>query len=118
MRKYFLLLILFIILLTTCTEKEPTTPEEIPQEVLAEATIGPEGGTLETKDFILTLASVAFSSVSDMKLYNETDNKPNNESTVLELYRNDELPVNFQKPLRMAIKYKGSLSKSVLLILL
>lgn len=61
--------------LFSCNEDEPTSPEgETPEgEVLADASIGSEGGTLTTEDFILTVPSGSFSSNANLNLYEEPD---------------------------------------------
>ena len=64
----FFLLALFL-LFVSCSDKEPTAPEEsTPAEVLAEKTIGPEGGTLETEDFKLNIPTGAFSTSAKFEI--------------------------------------------------
>ncbi len=113
MKKSLSLFIVMFIIFNGCTKEEPTAPEEeISTEVLAEATVGPEGGILETEQFKLTIPSGALLESSNIKLYMENKNKPFEGNEATELFRIDGLPINNQKPIRMAIKYSGSLSNS------
>ena len=101
----FILIILLIFL--TCKEKEPTAPEdETPKsEILAEATIGIEGGTIETEDFKLTIPNGAFSNTSTIKIMRRKKiiflqiQLPNS------LEVENGLPENYILPLQLKIKY-------------
>ncbi len=60
------------ILFLSCKDSKPTAPAETtPTEILAEKTIGPDGGTLETEDFKLSVPNGAFSTSAQLKLFAE-----------------------------------------------
>jgi len=104
----FLLIAIFIF--NTCKENEPTAPEEkTPQEILAETTIGPEGGTLETEDFKLTVPSGAFSQTAELSLYLEEKDSVN-ENSVTPLYVIEGIPENYSEPMQLSLRYAGSAS--------
>jgi hypothetical protein len=103
-------LLIAILFFNTCKENEPTAPEEeTPQEVLAEALIGPEGGTLETEDFKLTVPSGAFNQTGELSLYIEEKDSVNNNS-VTPFYVIEGMPENYSAPLQLSLRYAGSTS--------
>ena len=79
------------------------------QELLAEAPIGPEGGTLETEDFKLTVPSGAFSQTAELSLYIEEKDSVNNNS-VTPFYVIEGMPENYSEPLQLSLRYAGSAS--------
>ena len=104
---FFFLLFLFV---ASCKDKAPTAPEESTSaEVLAEKTIGPEGGTLETENFKLTVPNGAFTANTQLRLYAESDTVPFGEFGISKLFRVKGIAANFQQPLQIAIKYSGNL---------
>lgn len=104
-------LVILFLTFTTCTEKAPTSPiEEAPQEVLAEATIGPNGGILETDDFKLVVPDGAFLSNTNLKLYVEPEEDPFGEFSVSKIFYVKGIPSSFQNSIEVKIKYSGSLN--------
>ena len=73
-----------------------------------EATIGSEGGELETTDFNLTIPSGAFNSPVNLKLYKETENNFS-ETSVSNTFKIEGLPLSFSSPIQIRIKYSGTL---------
>jgi len=105
---YILLLVIFLV---GCKNNEPTAPEEaIPSEAVAEATVGPEGGTLETNEFKLTIPGGAFETVAELKLYAESGENPFGEFSVSPSYRVAGIPNGINTVLQVSLKYSGTLS--------
>ena len=111
MKKLILYLFVLSLLLTFCSKDNPTSPEEeIPGELLATTTIGPEGGSLQTEGFKLTVPEGAFTGAADLKLYSEPAAEHLIEIAVSELFSVEGIPEDFQKPLNISLKYSGELS--------
>ena len=103
---------MIILLFLTCKEDEPTAPEEevSSEEVIAETTIGPEGGSLETEDFKLTIPAGAFAEMSNLQLLLEDEVDPFGEFSAAPLYQVNGLPTASQLQLQIQLKYTGTLS--------
>ena len=109
-------LVIICLLILSCKEDEPTAPEEETpneNEILVEATVGPEGGALETEDFKLSIPSGAFDQNEDLKLFiYENDSTPENLSSAE--YMIEGIPKYFNESLDLAIKYNGELNGLIL----
>jgi hypothetical protein len=105
----FLLILIFIFV--TCNEDKPTAPEEEVQnqDVLAEASIGPEGGLLETEDFKLNIPSGAFEQVINLKL-SKDDSVSITFTSVTPGFIIEGIPENFNHPLGIKIRYDGNIT--------
>lgn len=112
MKKARMLMFCILVLAFGCKENEPTSPEEgTPTEkAIAEATIGSNGGLLETDDFKLIIPPNAFLTSSDLKLYVEPEKDSFTEFSVSKFFRIDGIPNNLQTPLKISLKYSGTLS--------
>lgn len=116
MKKINSFLIMIIIFTISCKEKEPTAPTaDPPTEVLAEATIGPNGGELKTEDFSLSVPAGTFQSEITLSLSISDEDSPFGESTVSSIYRVMGIPEEFNNTIRIAVKYSGALSDSTYL---
>lgn len=109
-------LFLFLGLLSALTcgcKKEKTEPKDegISFEFEASETIGPEGGTVETDGFSLTVPAGAFDSETELVLLSATDKQTFGDNLVSGMFKIEGIPVEYGKPLRVKIKYEGSLSE-------
>lgn len=74
-------------------------------------TIGSEGGSIEIEDFILTIPSGAFNNNTEIILSSAVDNKIFGEILVSRLFKIDGIPSNYNKSLRVKIKYEKALNE-------
>lgn len=104
-------ILISILLFSTCKENEPTAPEdETPNsEVLAEDTIGGEGGILHTEDFELSIPPGAFISSNKIVIEEEV-NSAYSAGNVAPTYKIEGKPNSFTKSIRIALKHSGNLS--------
>jgi hypothetical protein len=112
MKKFIPFFLVLFLIINSCKDNEPTAPEETTptEQALAEKTIGPEGGTLETEDFKLIVPADAFSNSALLKLYANPESDPFGEFSVSKLFRIAGILTNFQQPLQVSIKYSGNLN--------
>ena len=112
-RVNFYIIVIALLIIMSCKEKETTAPkEEKPQDVVIETSIGPQGGKLEKEGFELNIPSGAFIEIADLKLYEEPDSNEFDDNQVSSIFRIDGIPLYFQKPLRLAVKYKRAISNN------
>ena len=96
MKTFILMLIVgLLFLILTCSSDQPSAPSEQQSDILAEATIGEEGGTIATDDFILTVPEGAFATTTDLKLYLDQGEKPYEEGAVSGQFHLEGLPACF-----------------------
>ncbi|MEJ2617891.1 MAG: T9SS type A sorting domain-containing protein, partial [Ignavibacteriaceae bacterium] len=86
----------------TCS-KDTTVNLKVPS-ILQSATIGPEGGKLETEGFSLTIPQGAFSEDFTLKLAIATDSISVEEDKFSKLFRIDGLPLLYNGNLKLKIK--------------
>jgi hypothetical protein len=79
-------------------------------KLLASATIGSDGGTVETEELVLTVPAGAFTSDTELKVYKSSDENPFSKDAVSSILRVDGLPDAWSQTLQIKIKYKGNLS--------
>jgi hypothetical protein len=98
------------VLIVSCKD-EPTAPEETTstEQALAEKTIGPEGGTLETETFKLKVPAGSFSQSTQLKLFANKKTSTNSNS-VTDAFRLEGVPQNYSQPVEVSIKYSGTLN--------
>ena len=91
-------------MLSGCAERERLGPEEPPPtEPVAQETIGPAGGVLQTDAFRLTVPTGAFDAANTLKLFVEQNTSPLAEYAVSDLYCIDGLPLETADSLRIAV---------------
>ena len=82
-----------------------------PTEILqATETVGNQGGTIGTDDFILTIPAGAFDSDYELQLYVDYGGYDFGESGVSPVFRVDDLPAEWELPLEVSIAYNGTLA--------
>ena len=106
-------LLAFALVLAVSCNKDKLEPTESNTnfEVEASVTIGPEGGSVETESFILTIPAGAFDSETDLVLSSAVDKETFGECLVSKMYKIDGIPVEYNKSLKVKIKYEGTLSE-------
>jgi hypothetical protein len=110
MKKIISFLFLLLLTIVSCKD-DPTAPEETTptEQVLAEKTIGPEGGTLETEKFKLKVPAGSFSQSTQLKLFADKKTSTNSNS-VTDAFRLEGVPEKYNQPLEISIKYSGTLT--------
>ena len=106
MKKLLLLLFLPLFLISCPKEDDPG---ENPGTILAEAEIGPPGGSLEAEGITLTVPEGAFKETHTVRLYSEevfTDDFGGN--TITPVYRVTGMPSGTAAPMTVRIRYDGT----------
>lgn len=102
----------FLLSFAGCSKKS-TSPDEQPADdysLLATETIGPDGGSLETSEFFLTVPPGAFGSSVELKLYGSSQDRPYGDFGVSKTFQLEGLPESYYDSLRVAVKYQDTLS--------
>ncbi len=108
-RKFFVFACLvFLLLLSNCSEDAPTKPEEKKDDASATQTIDASGGTIETEDFKLEVPPGAFGNGVELKLF-EVNNNTADANSVTKAYQLKGLPDEITKPIKLGVKYSGTL---------
>ena len=111
MKKFVIVLLGLLVLVVGCSKKKSTKSEPEPDYTLqATQTIGPEGDTLVISDFSLIVPPGAFASNTTLKLYASTKDKPFGERGATRTFKLEGLPDEYSQPMRLCIKYQGTLS--------
>ncbi|MBD3396754.1 MAG: hypothetical protein GF418_14115, partial [Chitinivibrionales bacterium] len=103
----FTLLALFV----GCSDEKTTQPEGGGPQPDATATIGPEGGSLETDGFTLTVPENAFTGDATLSVTMLPDQDPFEEQGISPTFRIDGLPYECHESLELSIEYEGSLAE-------
>ncbi len=109
-------LILFTIFLVVVSCNPPTNnpedePVNDPNAALAESDIGSSGGIIETEGITLTVPPGAFSSAVTISIFSgEASDNVFGDNAVTSPFRIEGLPEDFTKPVRVVLKYSGSLA--------
>jgi len=106
-------LLAFVLVLAVGCNKDKIEPTDTNTdfEVEASETIGPEGGSIETEGFVLTIPAGAFGSETELVLSSAVDKQTFGEYLVSRMFKIDGIPVEFSKPLKVKIRYEGTLSE-------
>jgi len=103
-----------LILVLGCSKKDeevkPVIDDKDPPPVTSiTKTIGNTGGAIELDSFAIFIPSGAFSEDVSLELSVVKDPVPYPQPAVTSLYKLKGLPVQFDKPIRLSLKYKGTL---------
>ncbi len=105
MSRFRFALLFLGVFIAGCVERERLTPTEPPADVpLAQETIGPAGGVLQTEAFRLTVPAGALETTHTLTLSIEQNESPLAPYGVSDLYRIDGLPLDIAGRLRIAIR--------------
>jgi len=118
MKTYFSILVIIIIsflLFQNCSKDSPTEPVEKPPEVSASSTIGNGGGTLKTDNIEITIPAGAFNSTENLKIFKSAEENSFGTNLSSDLFVLDGLPQEILQPIKVKIKYSGTLSDSLFL---
>lgn len=112
-KKFLPYLILLFLFINSCKDAEPTAPQDTPtDQPLAEKTIGPGGGILETEDFKLEISAGTLTEETELKLYPDKDENPYPDNNLTKRYLIEGFPSDYKNPIIVKIKYSGNLGKS------
>ena len=116
MRKLNSFLIVIILFTMSCKEKEPTAPtEDQPTEVLAEVTIGPSGGELQTDDFVIRVPQGAFDSENQLSLTIDSEVTPPSTNLLKHVYALEGIPTIYYKTIKVIIKLDSATEDTIAL---
>ncbi len=110
--KTYLIIFLSFFLFNKCSKDNPTGPSEKPPQVLATGNIGSNGGTIKTQNIEITIPAGAFNSTEDLKILKSTEENSFNNNLASDLFILDGLPQEIAEPIKIKIKYKGTMSDS------
>ncbi|MBK7106097.1 MAG: hypothetical protein IPH62_12515 [Ignavibacteriae bacterium] len=108
----FSVLLLLSLIIYSCAEDSPTKPEEKEVPVLGSKNIGNEGGTISIDNFELNVPTGAFKNNSEIKISKSVDDNLFSTNNVSDFFVIDGIPAEFDKPIKIKIKYNGSLKDS------
>jgi hypothetical protein len=111
--KIFYIILLFAIcfLYTGCKKDQSNGPAEDENfSVEANETIGTEGGTLKTDDFIMTIPAGAFNENNNLTLYAAVDNETFGDNSASRMFKVEGIPYDYNEEIEIGIKYEGTLS--------
>ena len=108
MKMLTLVLIAAVVVPCGCSDDSSTSPpaEETP---LAAATIGPSGGTLQIRDFVLTVPPGAFTSSNKITLWESQEDHGFGANAASRCFRLDGLPDAYSDTLTVSVGYRGAL---------
>lgn len=100
-----------IVAVLGCSKDSPTGPQDDDSYVLEKTqTVGGAGGVIEVDDFSLIIPAGTFAGDYTVKLYASSEAQPFDQNQVTRSFRLEGLPAEYSQPLRVSIKYEGSLS--------
>ena len=108
---------IFAILLASCSSDSPTTPTDQPAP-LAQITLGPTGGTLETEDFQLHILPDQLPASTTLSLYLEPESSPQPTAEASPVYRLTGLPHGLSESLPIRIRHNSATPTAPLHIML
>jgi hypothetical protein len=111
MRRLSVYLMVLVLFIAAGCRKDKTEPE-IVINFIPETTenIGSDGGEIEIDNFVLTIPEDAFSTDNEIQLLSAEDGYSFGENIVSKMYKIEGLPFDYKKPLKIKIKYTGTLS--------
>lgn len=108
MRYKIIVIVFSVFICGSCSIEDIFNPEEKDGELIASEVILPEGGKLETDDFKLIIPYGTFEQSTELKLFIDENDSPNNNS-VSPTYLLEGIPDYFNDSLEISIKYHGAL---------
>ena len=110
----FLVVFIAITILTmvSCSEDSPTDPKEEKIVSLSSQTITSTGGSIKTDNLEIIFPSGCFKSSKEIKILESTEDNLFGENTLSDFYTLSGLPLEFSEPIKIKIKYTGSLTDS------
>ncbi|MBK7978976.1 MAG: hypothetical protein IPK06_02970 [Ignavibacteriae bacterium] len=109
-RKNLIIVIcLYITIIFSCRDSEPTAPKDTDNQYLAEKTIGIGGGVLKTDDFKLEISPGTLSESTQLKLSLDDSENPYPSNSLTSRYIVEGFPNNYNKPINIRIKLSGNL---------
>jgi hypothetical protein len=107
----YLLILFTFLLFQGCSEDSPSEPENN-VTVLTSGSVGTEGGILKTDDFEISIPAGAFQSSNEIKILESSEDNLFGANALSDFYTLDGLPLDFNEPLKIKIKYNGTLTDS------
>ncbi len=86
------------------------------QNIIAEQSIGPAGGTLSAQDFLLTVPAGAFSELTDLSLQARETDRPFGDDQLAAMFSINGLPETLYKSLTIRLHAEESPSKDVYVV--
>ena len=104
-RSRLVVLLAAALLAPSCSpDRSLVSPDSSTPPPLASATIGPEGGSLQSEDFVLSVPAGAFSEDADLELYADTAEDSIGCEAISARYRVEGVPVDLALPLPVRLR--------------
>lgn len=118
MRKHFPVsyppywLIFFFSLIIGCSKDLPTDPNNKESETLFTGTIGSSGGLIITDNLEILISQGTFKTSQEIKISASTEDNLFGSNAISDFVELDGLPTEILKPIKVKIKYNGTLSEN------
>ena len=112
---FIILTVFFTCLLSQgCSENSPTSPDPEVKDtpILASKMIDNSGGTIITDDFEVIIPAGAFKTSQEIKILGSTEDNLFSSNAISDFIVLEGLPTEFFEPVKVKIKYDGTLSDS------
>ena len=112
---FIILSVFFACLLSQgCSENSPTSPDPEVKDtpILASKIINNSGGTIITDDFEVIIPAGAFKTSQEIKILRSTEDNLFSSNAISDFIVLEGLPTEFFEPVKVKIKYDGTLSES------
>ncbi len=110
--KFLALLAITSFFISSCSDDSPTKPEDQKVPVLATKNIGSEGGSISVDNFELSVPTGAFQNNSQVNISKSIEANLFSTNNVSDFFVIDGIPAEFDKPIKVKIKYSGILKDS------
>ncbi len=96
-----------------CSKDSPTSPEKKETSLLASKMIDNTGGTLKTDNFEVIIPAGTFETRQEIKISVLSEDNLFSSNAISDFFVLDGLPTEFFKPVKVKIKYNGTLSDTL-----
>lgn len=103
-----LLFLIFLFFLFGCKKDSPSEPEEVPEDIIASANIGTQGGELSSDNVSIIVPSGSFNSNHEMKIIAPSTASPFEGDGITNHYKIDGIPDDYILPIQVKIKLNSS----------
>ena len=104
-----ILFIIFTVVLTGCSKDDEIMPSDGNDDILASKTIGSNGGDITIDSLLITIPAGSFNDDHEIEVLFSDKTHPFTNQEVTSLYQINGIPDDFSKPIKIALKYFGTL---------
>jgi len=98
-----------LVFVSSCKKDENNEPPAANVELIGSATIGADGGTINEGDVVVEIPESSFSGSQEIIIYKSDEETSFGSESVSGQYYIKGLPDSYSKPLRISIKYSGTI---------